>query len=106
MNSHCRDKTILRPSYLHNGISYTGKMTSLYWIRALAFDSNKGLDELNKCLSVLGQMYIKGFLPSMIAFRSTKAKVGRCSNYIFILNLTPGFNGLSEDNCKGIQEPF
>ena len=26
---------ILRPSYLHNGISYTGKMTSLYWIRAL-----------------------------------------------------------------------
>ena len=31
--SHCGDKTILRPSYLHNGISYTGKMTSLYWIR-------------------------------------------------------------------------
>ena len=26
MKSHCRDKTILRPSYLHNGISYTGKM--------------------------------------------------------------------------------
>ena len=26
---------ILRPSYLHNGISYTGKMSSLYWIRAL-----------------------------------------------------------------------
>ena len=25
---HCGDKTILRPSYLHNGISYTGKMTS------------------------------------------------------------------------------
>ena len=33
-NSHCGDKTILRPSYLHNGISYTDKMTSLYWIRA------------------------------------------------------------------------
>ena len=33
--SHCGDKTILRPSYLHNGISYTCKMTSLYWIRAL-----------------------------------------------------------------------
>ena len=32
--SHCGDKTILRPSYLHNGISYTGKMTSIYWIRA------------------------------------------------------------------------
>ena len=35
--SHCGEKTILRPSYLHNGISYTGKMTSLYWIRALGF---------------------------------------------------------------------
>ena len=31
--SHGGDKTILRPSYLHNGISYTGK-TSLYWIGA------------------------------------------------------------------------
>ena len=30
--SHCGDKTILRPSYLHNGISYPGKTTSLYWI--------------------------------------------------------------------------
>ena len=25
---------ILWPSYLHNGIYYTGKMRSLYWIRA------------------------------------------------------------------------
>ena len=33
--SHCGDKTIFRPSYLHNEISYTDKMTSLYWIRAL-----------------------------------------------------------------------
>ena len=33
--SHCRDKTILRPSYLHNGISYTGKLASLCWIRSL-----------------------------------------------------------------------
>ena len=31
--SHNGDKTILWPSYLHNGISYTGKIT-LYWIRA------------------------------------------------------------------------
>ena len=32
---HCGDKTILRPSYLHNEISFTGKTTSLYWIRVL-----------------------------------------------------------------------
>ena len=33
--SHCGDKAILWLSYLHNEISYTGKMTFLYWIRAL-----------------------------------------------------------------------
>ena len=33
--SHCGDKTISRSSYLHNGISYTGNRTSLYWIGAL-----------------------------------------------------------------------
>ena len=33
--SHCGDKTVGRPSYLHNGISYTGTMSSLYWIGAL-----------------------------------------------------------------------
>ena len=33
-DSHCGDKTISRPSYLPNGISNTGKMVSLYWIRA------------------------------------------------------------------------
>ena len=30
--SHCGDKMVIRSSYLHNGIFYTGKMTSLYWI--------------------------------------------------------------------------
>ena len=30
----CGDKTVVRSSYLHNGSSYTGKTTSLYWIRA------------------------------------------------------------------------
>ena len=29
--SHCGDKTVVRSSYVHNGISYTGKMASLYW---------------------------------------------------------------------------
>ena len=41
--SHCGDKTILRPSYLHNGISYTGKMTSLYWIMAQVHSSRDAL---------------------------------------------------------------
>ena len=33
--SHCGDKTVVRSSYLRNGNSYTGKMTSLYWISPL-----------------------------------------------------------------------
>ena len=33
--SHCGDKAVISPSSLHNGISYTGKITCLYWIRAL-----------------------------------------------------------------------
>ena len=40
--SHCGDKTILRPSYLHNGISYTGKMTSLYWIGTQVSSNSQG----------------------------------------------------------------
>ena len=30
----------------------------------------------------------------------------RCSNYIFIINLTPGFNGLGKDNYKMRWEAF
>ena len=33
--SHCGDKTVIRSSYLHNGISYTGKMVYFYWISSL-----------------------------------------------------------------------
>ena len=34
--SHRGDKTVVRSSYLHNGISYTGKMTFLYWFSPLS----------------------------------------------------------------------
>ena len=30
-NSHVKDKTVMRPSYLLHGDPYTGKSTSLYW---------------------------------------------------------------------------
>ena len=32
---HCGDKTVVRSSYLYNGISFTGKMASFYWISPL-----------------------------------------------------------------------
>ena len=34
---------LLRPSYLHNGISYTGKLSPLYWIRAQLVKSYFGV---------------------------------------------------------------
>ena len=37
---HCGDKTVVRSSHLHNEISYTGKMTYFYWIRALTENQN------------------------------------------------------------------
>ena len=42
--SHCGEKTVLRSSYLHNGISYSGKMSSLYWISARV---SKNLSDAN-----------------------------------------------------------
>ena len=47
--SHCGDKTISRPSYLHNGISYTGKTISLYWIGAQGICSHFP-DNILKCI--------------------------------------------------------
>ena len=32
---NCGDQTVLKSSYLHNGISYPGKMVYLYWISLL-----------------------------------------------------------------------
>ena len=46
--SHCGDKTVVRSSYLHNGISYTGKMSSLYWIGALVFCECSSQEKCNK----------------------------------------------------------
>ena len=51
--SHCGDKTILRPSYLHSGISFTGKMTSLYWIKAQIADFRDSLRRLIGCFYFL-----------------------------------------------------
>ena len=45
----------------------------------MAFDSNKGLEEFNNCLCTLGQVYTKGFLPTVIAFRGTDGKASHKS---------------------------
>ena len=45
--SHCGDKMVVRSSYLHNEISYAGKMASLYWISSLV----SSCLSLDQCLS-------------------------------------------------------
>ena len=74
--SHCGDKTILRPSYLHNGISYTGKTTSFYWIGAQAIIWTNVVQDhwyliktlgYNECIDDLmhrrSHPYLEGILP-------------------------------------------
>ena len=56
--SHCGDKTILRPSYLHNGISYTCKTTFLYWIGALVFQHLDSIPEKKLIVINLGSLML------------------------------------------------
>ena len=46
--SHYGDKTVTRSSYLHNGNSYTAKMSSLYWIGALVTNAMELLQSSTK----------------------------------------------------------
>ena len=55
--SHCGDKTVVRSSYLHNGSSYTGKTTSLYWIRAQ--DANFKMSNVSPDIKMSSYHYSK-----------------------------------------------
>ena len=56
-NSHCGDKMIFWPSYLHNRISHTGKITSLYWNGFLTM-SFKMADEISTSLVAVWVLYL------------------------------------------------
>ena len=65
--THCGDKGILRLSYLHNGISYTGKTTSLYWIWALDSITGENLVPLwciTHCGLMISYQSYSRFVPS------------------------------------------
>ena len=66
---HCRDKTVTRSSYLHNGISYIGKMASLYWISHLVAKTYKGPFStwMSKVL-VNERMYVCMYITSLINY--------------------------------------
>ena len=57
--SHCRDKTVIQSSVIHNSISYAGKMAYLYWNLQLFFKAS------HTTLSLIdyawGQLYYYGW---------------------------------------------
>ena len=59
---HCGDKTVVRSSCLHNGISYTGKITSLYWISPLAITPRWTRPSTCKHINNQGPFYWHGLI--------------------------------------------
>ena len=61
---------------------------------------------------IFSSEFISEFSLIYVSYRKTsnisRTLVGNkiVDNYIFILNLTPGFNGLGRYNCKARQETF
>ena len=87
--SHCGDKTIVRLSYLHSGISYTGKMTSLYWIRRWPLIGCYWIQLVWWAFISLGWQMTKSLRPSDSYMRQKLTIIG--SN-----------NGLSPGQCQAI----
>ena len=58
--SHSGDRTVLRQSYLHNGISCSGKMTSLYWIgvQTSLIHGNVSSDISTKCIKSTWSVFV------------------------------------------------
>ena len=93
--SHCGDKTVVRSSYLHDGISYTGKTTSLYWIRAL-FLYEDSLSEYRdfhyRVKRILRPFYLYTVNSSAIETSSLYWKGPQYASWIFFVwqSWTPG----------------
>ena len=88
--SNCGDKTILGPSYLHNGISYTGKMTSLYWFSPLTlisyYNSFMIWRKMYHCLLTYLKQYFLNFVKIFYVFTYNINTVKKCSQYFYRVN--------------------
>ena len=73
------------------------------------------------CIYFMECTVIHGSVPTIVMYRQTsnisrtfvgnkllitQMYLGRCSNYISILDFTPGFNKSHKDNCKARRETF
>ena len=92
--SHCGDKMILRPSYLHNGISYTYKMTSLYWIGARNFSPPHAWCRV---IPVFCSIY-RSNGPHLSPFDTDGA--GKTTLNIFISSITPTSSRITFHHCS------
>ena len=79
---HCGDKTVVRSSYLHNEISYTGKMTSFYWIRPLVM---QGVRSLAAIITTSFPHNIPASVPEVLIFLPLPEEF-RCSSVSFCVN--------------------
>ena len=116
-NSHYKDKTVSRPSY--NGIPYTDKMTSR-WLSASLHAVTLLITHWSYCSLALSHRSDRVYRQTSNIRRTLSSgkyncsslrcswsiACRRCSNYIFTLDLTPGFNLLHKDNCKTRRETF
>ena len=92
--SHCGDKTVVRSSYLYNGSSYTGKTTSLYWIRAQGIRGNDVALLFYIILVSASERLTHWGLNKMLTFCRQKFQThflyGKCNFYLYSLKYAPG----------------
>ena len=85
-----KDKTILRPSYLHNGISYTGKRPSLYWIRTWLFFTDRAFISPCNVLFSANMISVDFYPRPVLAFRYC-----RCLRVCVCVSVCPSITSLS-----------
>ena len=97
--SNCGDKTVIRSSYLHNGISYAGKMASLSWINLQ-----------QTFLYLLYFIYFLSVLQQLLDWATRKGLINRvlvndCTKHVFVLVITTTLNSilLSFQPCFGLK---
>ena len=105
--SHCGDKTILPLSYIHSGISYTGNMAFLYWIRALPPIESKGLFQYTLERFKLGKKLtdITSFISQSVfdRFYASLTHWGRVMHIcVSKLTIIGRDNGLLPGRCQAI----
>ena len=100
---HCEDETVVRSSYLHNGIPYTGKMTSLNWIRAQGI--SKQHDDVGRSghvrgFSVVSQNNHSGALRLTCYFVPLK-HIGIYTCYLTIMHIICNWHYIYDDEIFG-----